>query len=216
MTEADWLAAADPAAMLAFLRGKASERKLRLFAVACCRRVWNRLGDARSRRAVEFAERFADWPVSQSELAFVVKPAWNAATSPASSAAHDCVHSDALRAAADSSSHSAWAVPQSPRLDELRYQAVLLRDISGNPFRPAPNVESAWLAWNGGTVERLAESAYTERELPSGHLSAFRLALLADALEDAGCADGEILGHLRAAGPHVRGCCAVDRLTGRS
>jgi hypothetical protein len=43
MTEAEWLAATDPLPMLDFLRGKATNRKLRLFAVACCRRVWRLL-----------------------------------------------------------------------------------------------------------------------------------------------------------------------------
>src|SRR4051794_33865241 len=60
MTEAEWLASEDPQPMLAFVRERIGERKARLFACACCRRVWDRLSHERSRRAVEVAERFAD------------------------------------------------------------------------------------------------------------------------------------------------------------
>src|SRR5690348_17059809 len=60
MTEAEWLAATDPGPMLAFPRDGIGERKLRLFAVACCRRVWAVLADEDGRRAVEVAERYAD------------------------------------------------------------------------------------------------------------------------------------------------------------
>jgi hypothetical protein len=60
VTEAEWLACADPTPMLVFLRSKASDRKLRLFAVACCRRVGQLLTDDRSQRALGTSERFAD------------------------------------------------------------------------------------------------------------------------------------------------------------
>jgi hypothetical protein len=60
VTEAEWLAATNPGAMLNFLRGKASARKLGLYACACVRRVWNLLDDRRSREAVEAVENEAD------------------------------------------------------------------------------------------------------------------------------------------------------------
>jgi hypothetical protein len=52
--------------------------------------------------------------------------------------------------------------------------------------------------------------------LPGGELDASQLALVADALEDAGCTDAEILGHLRSPGPHVRGCWAQDLVLSKS
>jgi hypothetical protein len=76
--------------------------------------------------------------------------------------------------------------------------------------------EPAWTRWNGGVALRLAEAAYEERSLPRGTLDADRLAVLADALEEAGCADPDLLGHLRGPGPHVRGCWALDLVLGKT
>ena len=68
----------------------------------------------------------------------------------------------------------------------------------------------SWLAWNDGTVVKLAQAIYDDRAFD-------RLPILADALEDAGCQDADILGHCRQQGAvHVRGCWVVDLLTGRS
>jgi hypothetical protein len=94
--------------------------------------------------------------------------------------------------------------------------AALIRDIFGNPFRPAPVLDPAWLAWNGGTVRQLAAAAYEQRSLPDGTLDDTCLAALADALEEAGCTDAGILGHLRGPGPHVRGCWALDLVRDKS
>ena len=62
----------------------------------------------------------------------------------------------------------------------------------------------------------LAQAAYEERHSSSGELDMGRLTILADALEEAGCTNADLLGHLRGPGPHVRGCFAVDLLTGQS
>jgi len=64
-------------------------------------------------------------------------------------------------------------------------------------------------------VVALAQAAYDERELPAGTLDLARLAVLADALEEAGCTAQTILDHLRGPGPHVRGCWAVDLILGK-
>jgi hypothetical protein len=77
MTEFDWQACADPQEMLKHLRGQVSEGKLRLFACACCRRIWNWLTDERSRAAVEIAERFACGSAGEQELAAAEVGAWD-------------------------------------------------------------------------------------------------------------------------------------------
>jgi hypothetical protein len=97
---------------------------------------------------------------------------------------------------------------------EREVQGSLLRDIFGSPFRPRPVVAPCVLTWRDGLIVRIAEGVYEHRVLPSGHFDEGRVAVLADALEDAGCQDAEILGHLRGPGPHVRGCYIVDLILG--
>jgi len=67
VTEAEWLAAEDPVPMLAFLRGRVDDRTLRLFACACCRLVWDLIGEA-GKEAVVVAERFAEGRATNREL----------------------------------------------------------------------------------------------------------------------------------------------------
>lgn len=94
---------------------------------------------------------------------------------------------------------------------EKTVQAALLRDIFGNPFRPVA-IEPVWLT---PSVTNLATTAYDERRLPSGELDAARLAVLADALEEAGCDNPDILNHCRQPRDHVRGCWVLDLLLGK-
>jgi hypothetical protein len=89
---------------------------------------------------------------------------------------------------------------------ERRAHVALLHSIFGNPFRPV----ALDPAWRTGDVLALARAAYAERRLPGGELDPARLLILADALEDAGCASPAILGHLRGPGQHVRGDWVVD------
>src|SRR2546423_14448951 len=89
-------------------------------------------------------------------------------------------------------------------------QCKLLGDLFGSPFRPV-SLPPAWLT---AAVAGLALAAYEGRVLPSGELEPQRLAVLADALEEAG-ASGLVLEHLRAPGAHVRGCHLVDAILGK-
>ena len=69
MTEKEWLECTDPRLQLVFLEGKASDRKARLFACGIARSLWPYLGDDRSRRVVEVAERHAEELVTEAALA---------------------------------------------------------------------------------------------------------------------------------------------------
>jgi hypothetical protein len=95
---------------------------------------------------------------------------------------------------------------QSAHWTERQTRCDLLRDIFGNPFRPV----ALGPAGPTPTVVSLAQAAYNERIMPSGHLDPGRLAVLSDALEEADCPEQAILDHLRGPGPHVHGCWAVD------
>jgi hypothetical protein len=224
MTEAEWLAATEPFTMLAYLRarGGASGRKPRLFAVACGRRVLLRIANEQGRRAVDAAKAYADELLDHDSLVDArgnARAAKLQFTAPfqrlGGSAAEETTRDDAWLAAWTASREAASAFnPDVPNcyalsVDEQRHQAALFRCIFGNPFRPAPVLAPAVLAWDGGTASRLAAAIYDERAFN-------RLPVLADALEDAGCADAEILGHCRSGGEHVRGCWAVDLVLGKA
>ena len=82
-------------------------------------------------------------------------------------------------------------------------RADLLREIVGNAVCPSPPLPPAILAWNEGTVRRLARNISEEGAF---HL----LPILADALLDAGSEDAELLAHCRSDSLHVAGCWAID------
>jgi hypothetical protein len=228
VTEEEWDGCADVKKLLKFAPLSAS-RKLRLFACACCRRVWHLPREDRFRDAVACAERFADGKADAEELRAARADAYGTVTyrldqyamyaagaprllpSDASAVADAVAHCVAQSAAGARTAAARTAA----KVAEQRHQARLVRDVFTAPQRPVL-IPTAWLAWNGRAIPKLAHAVYEERELPSGHLDAARLGVLADMLEEAGCSDADILGHLRGPGPHARGCWTVDALSGRS
>jgi hypothetical protein len=186
--------------------------------------MWDLLTDPRSRRAVEIAESFTDGLVSDGELAAAHSEACVAAAEMRATVVHrpgfvrelPYQRYLAARAAARASASQVTAggslvtpfVLLAHISGENRNQANLIRDIFGNPSHPVA-VEPAWLAWNYGTVPAIARRIYEERAFHD-------LPILADALEDAGCADADLLAHCRGPGPHARGCWALDLLLGKT
>ncbi len=215
MNEQKWLTSTDPQAMLlgigtpgSWVGQRPSERKLRLFACACCRRLWHRLPDAGHRRAIEVAERFADVLASPTELAEARTAVVQTITYAAVLAKSYAVSWAVVRTAGLDNSWDTWVkiAPDAvwhhrARAAEQRDQADLLRDILGNPFRPT-TADCSGLERVAGAVARSIYAEHRFGDLP----------ILADALEEAGCTDLGLLTHCRGPGPHARGCWALDRI----
>ncbi len=241
MTEAEWLTCSDPTPMLEFLRGKASDRRLRLFAVGSVRLVFRWLVHPNSRAAVEASERVAEGINSPDILATAYRAAWDvlplepysdmhvtAARAAARTAQADAYEAATLTTNEVAELYAEWEEEKVTSEDEkyrvywvgkTQGQAVLascLRDIVCNPFRPLQPLPAAVLAWNDRNIRRLTEVIYEERKMPEGTLNNARLAILADALLDAGCDDEDLIQHCRSKGPHVRGCWAVDLILGKN
>jgi hypothetical protein len=256
MTEEEWLAAADPAPMLKFIEVRVSVRKLRLFACACCRRVWDLLEDYCGRFAVELLELDEDELAYMEQLPEALEPVERAAAGTGHSATRWAMES-VLAAAAlphlDGRFFNSWVIGEGGRGRWIRHaelateiltgtematrfvgaaarcafraaeaaesagtgdwdtermvQAQLLREVLGNPLNPRA-LDPSWIHWNERTVRRMAREIDLERRYEE-------LPILADTLEEAGCADEPILSHCRSPGPHVRGCWVVDLILGK-
>jgi hypothetical protein len=237
MTEAEWMECTDPTAMFKALYTttgepikiifRSSERKLRMFAVACCRRIWHLLPDTWSRQAVEVAERYADALATEEELETAAAAAcsvWDTDVERASTEGQWNRESRSLLYTAAAAAYNVaiplgwWgAAPAFVAPDEIAReisaqsgaecaaQCVLLRDIFGNPFHAITMTPR----WRTSTTVAIAHVIYEDRRFQD-------LPILADALEDAGCDNVDILTHCRGGGEHVRGCWVVDLLLGKS
>ena len=216
MTEAEWLTATRPDLMFDYLhasgsgRSKSGQRRVRLVGCASARRVQHSMTESgrdwlakaeaiadgakkrqriegEARRSIHFGPSDGQWTDYRSDMAAYL----TLAESP-------------MLGAARSAAAVAEAVAAHRNQAELAYQAGLIRDIFGNPFRPVAFDPR----WRTADVTALACGIYEDRAFK-------RLPLLADALMDAGCDREDILAHCRSDGPHVRGCWVVDLVLGK-
>jgi len=181
MTEAQWRTCTSPEAILNFLTAKASPRKLRLYAIGCCRRIWRFLDDDRCRHAIEMAQRFADGRARRPSFSPQGKasPRWRA--SGANRARRSRGPSLPLVAPPGRPrgcrpgtppgmppGMRAWSpaitFPTPDWEKERVWQAALLLDLFGNPFRPV-RMEPSWLFQGDGAVHNLAQVIYDEGSL---------------------------------------------------
>jgi hypothetical protein len=241
MTEVEWNTSTDFRAMLRQLGKRANGRKLRQFRCACCRRRWNQITDPRSRSAIETAERFAVGLVGTREVhqaAADAKCAYadvvaalrvgGSRASPACVAAWAAAGSckggvnqwlQGVSQLAQCDAHdvvvktgrvgqSLWFSERDASWDSwCEYGCKVLRDLFGNPFRPV-TLDPVYRTWSGGALVKLARAIYEEGRFAD-------LPVLADALEDAGCTNTDVLTHCRSGSEHVRGCWVVDLLLGK-
>jgi len=227
-----WLTCKSPHLMLAQLDVRSSVRKLQLFGIACCRRIWQFLEED-CRQAILMAEGFVEGTAdltqcrqAQMDLRhkrlslqreeittrertvrlWCLLAVVNALQSPEELQAalrDSAYHPDALsiwkfvELAVHAKQYNDPPTPE--MLEDRAAQADILREILGHPFRPPPFQPD----WETPTVLALAQAIYAEQAFE-------QLPILADALEDAGCDNLELLGHLRETREHVRGCWALD------
>jgi hypothetical protein len=209
--------------MFDLLPTNASDRKLRLFGVACCRHVESHLwAGVHSLQAISVAEEYADGLATEEQLGiaqlavesrlelYPAEPVYDASYWACGSIMGDCAWRCGYYAANCSTrpfagqGSEADAQCKVVRANVLRVEAMFLRDIFGNPFRPVAFSP----AWRTDTAVALANQTYDSRDFGA-------MPILADALQDAGCDSEEVLGHCRGPGPHVRGCWVVDLVLDR-
>jgi hypothetical protein len=199
MTEAEWLASSEAYQPLIHVRKYASVRKLRLVAAAYARWLQSLPAYELARPCADLIEEVADEPKSQEELELRL---WGLPSSDWR-LSHALGNEDIVGQAVSKLVFFADGA-ESPHLVHGK-MIGLLQEVFGNPFRPV-TPDSSWLT---STVVKLAQGVYDERAFE-------RMPILADALEDAGCDNKDVLEHCRGPGPHVRGCWVVDLLLGKA
>ncbi len=217
MTEEQWETSTAISDLLDAVEPMASRRKLRLFLVGCCRLIWDHIHPEHGHPLVLAAEQLADATLTEEERQRLdrqwPKPGefrWFPTTwgggHPGDRAARTCIVERALFAAHSGSYDARHVGVGSYSHEEAAgKQAVVLRDIFGNPFRPVTFDP----AWRSDPAVSLAKHIYESRDFTA-------MPILADALQDAGCDNADILNHCRDESlTHVRGCWVVDLVLGK-
>jgi hypothetical protein len=217
--------------MMPLLEGVISDRKRRLFAVACCRRFASLCPDARIAFALDVAERYADGQATDEErllaeqgviLAHIDLRESRLATEPLVcwsrqaellTQAASLVVAEGIYYAGDAADYGRLALIASGRgwraeEEEEIAQCGLLREVVGPTPAGRPAFNPAWRVADDHAAEQVARWIYEARAFED-------LPILADALEEAGCCDAAILDHCRQGGDHVRGCWVVDAVLDR-
>jgi hypothetical protein len=190
--------------------GKQYRRKLRLFALACFDVVRPLVSDPRSLAAVAFFERHVE---KSGVVGRTGRPAAShLVDSDGSVAAAMCGQSAAqIRLGKWALANGYWPPDYATPAVDAAWKAFekeiieLLKDVVGDPFRDVTfNPE-----WRTDTAAILARQMYDSRDFSA-------MLILADALQDAGCDNEDILSHCRDGTlTHVRGCWVVDLVLGK-
>jgi hypothetical protein len=217
MTEAEWLAEEDVGKMLRTPIIADAARKKRLFAIACCWKRERWFPDQLLRVVLNKAELIADGRTVRKELDWWRKRARRVLLpKPMFSTRHNeaVISCTSVLSASDASCDTGLFYPYNEyppnkyrfkQLFKVRFShRELFRDIFGNPFHQL-TFNPSWLT---STVLALANGIYQEKAFD-------RMPILADALQDAGCDNEDVLNHCRQPGEHVRGCWVIDSVTGR-
>ena len=203
MTEAEWLAATDPMPMLEFLQSCVNARKLQLFACGCLGTVKGRPFPFEVSKAIGYIEKYCDGLLSWNDASKRInRIQFKCDTIVVGTNEYRFEFPPLLEAVDDIAqltvNYCSFIGTYHMRTTNLSLVGVL-RDIYGNPFRPVILNTS----WRTSTVVALANGIYEEKAFD-------RIPILADALQDAGCDNDDILNHCRQPGEHVRGCWCVD------
>jgi hypothetical protein len=270
MTEADWLTGNDPITMIEFLRRSSDgpdrvswihnssqwyepqrghNRRFRLFACECCRRIWNRIPEPVNHAAVMAVEELLEGRISPEEAIAAFEASSAVEGTPDGSRRRSepgywvvkylgrgfykmtagasaliiamdeiCMMSTEYGKKAKDTfdvcyytgdgiflSPFLWPLPIPQTIKtELSFQTALLHCIFGNPFRPVAFSGD----WRTETALILAQQMYESCDFEA-------MPILADALQDAGCENDDILTHCRGESRHVRGCWVIDQILGK-